>query len=401
VAHLSEGALRRLYDEPHALVERDRAHYNSCPECRERFSAVAEDARQALALMSVPAATVDAEAALGRIKAHRPAGAPPRHPVLERVTNLGSARSLGGWGWRKPAAAGLVAVGLAASLSFTPLAQNIQNIFAPTQLTATTVSVTQSDVQGLKTFSRWGDAKTVQSPELAQADSAAQASKLSGLPAIHVNPSSLPGSIASAPVSYGTVGQGSSEVTFNSKAPAKLQGTTLTMQYGPGEVAVYGNVGKAISSASQAGASAGDKTGASPGAGAQSQVPGAASQQQLQQALNSIGPIVGVAEMRAPKVTSTGASVQDIKDTLLAQPNLSPSVKNLIRQFNQPTGNLPIPIPADMGTAQPVTVQHVNGTEIGDNTGLGAGVIWIKGGVVYVVAGTITADQALSIANSL
>jgi hypothetical protein len=93
--------------------------------------------------------------------------------------------------------------------------------------------------------------------------------------------------------------------------------------------------------------------------------------------------------------------VNDIKATLLAQPNLSPSVKNLIRQFNQPTGNLPIPIPADMATATPVTVQNVPGTQFGDATGLGAGVIWIKGGVVYVVAGTITPDEALSIANSL
>jgi hypothetical protein len=400
MAHLSEGALRRLYDEPHALVERDRAHYNSCPECQERFSAVAEDARQALALMSVPAATVDAEAALGRFRAQQPAGAPRRRPVLERLASLGSAPSLGGWGWRKPAAAGLVAVGLAASLSFTPLAQNLQNFFSPTQLTPTTVSVTQSDVQGLQTFSKWGDAKTIQTPEVKQADSAAQAHDLSRLPKIHVDPSNLPGSIASAPVSYGTVGQGSSEVTFNSNAPAKLRGTTLTMRYGPGELAIYGNVGKAISAAGQAGA---DKSGASAeaGTGAASQDHGAASQQQFQQALNQIGPVVAVAEMRAPTVTSTGASVDDIKATLLAQPNLSPSVKNLIRQFNQPTGNLPIPIPADMGTAQPVTVQHVSGTQFGDATGLGAGVIWIKGGVVYVVAGTITPGEALTIANSL
>src|SRR5947199_1426798 len=177
MAHLSEGALRRLYDEPHALVERDRAHYNSCPECRERFSAVAEDARQALALMSVPAATVDADAALGRFKERRPSGATRRNPLLGRLGNLGSAPSLGGWGWRKPAAAGLVAVGLAATLAFTPLAQSIQQIFEPTQLTTTTVSVTQSDVQGLQTFSTWGDAKSVKSPELAEASSAAEASK--------------------------------------------------------------------------------------------------------------------------------------------------------------------------------------------------------------------------------
>src|SRR2546421_13076330 len=131
MAHLSEGALRRLYDEPHALVERDRAHFNSCPECRARFTAVADEARQALALTSVPAATVDAEAALGRFKASHPAGPPRRNPVLQRLADLGSPPSLGGWGWRKPAAAGLVAAGLAATMAFTPLAPSIQQIFAP------------------------------------------------------------------------------------------------------------------------------------------------------------------------------------------------------------------------------------------------------------------------------
>ena len=40
MAHLADGALRRLYDEPHALVEKDRRHYDSCPDCRERFSRI-------------------------------------------------------------------------------------------------------------------------------------------------------------------------------------------------------------------------------------------------------------------------------------------------------------------------------------------------------------------------
>src|SRR5438105_6731120 len=352
MAHLSEGALRRLYDEPHALVERDRAHYNSCAECQGRFSAVAEDARQALAMMSAPAATVDVEGALSRLKAQQPAERSRRSSMLGRLADLGSAPSLGGWGWRRPAAAGLVAAGLAATLAFTPLAQTIEQIFAPTQVTPTSVSVTQSDVQGLQTFSRWGDAKSVQNPELQQADSAAQAAKASGLSVIHVDSSALPGNLASAPVTYGTVSQGAEALTFNGNAPAKLQGTTLTMRYGPAEVALYGNVGQAISSARQAGA---DKAGAAPGAGAgtqaQAQESGSGSQQQFQQALQSIGPVVGVAESRVPKLSSDGASLQDIKDTLLAQPGLSDSVKNLIRQFNQPTGNLPIPIPADMATA--------------------------------------------------
>jgi hypothetical protein len=347
----------------------------------------------------VPAATVDAEAALGRFKAGRPDGAARRNPVLARLANIGSAPSLGGLGWRRPAAAGLVAVCLAATMAFTPLASTIQRIFAPSQITPTSVSITQSDVEGLKTFSTWGDGKTLRTPELGQADSAAQAAKTSGLPAIHVDPNALPGSLATAPVSYGTVGQGAAAVTFNGKAPAKLQGTTLTMQYGPGEVAVYGNLAKAISGAR---AGAGEQNGSAPAPGGPDQGQGAAgSQQEIQQAVNAIGPIVGVAEMHAPKVTSNGASLQDIKQALLAQPNLSPSLRSAIEQFNSPVGNLPIPIPADMTTAQSVTVQNVKGTLIGDNTGLGAGVIWIKHGIVYAVAGTITTDQALAIANSL
>jgi hypothetical protein len=38
---------------------------------------------------------------------------------------------------------------------------------------------------------------------------------------------------------------------------------------------------------------------------------------------------------------------------------------------------------------------------VGDNTGLGAGVIWIKGGLVYGVAGTLKQKAILDIANHL
>ena len=62
--HLNDGALRRLYDEPLALEEETRAHYNDCSDCQARFGAVADDARQTAALLAVPGATVDADAAL-------------------------------------------------------------------------------------------------------------------------------------------------------------------------------------------------------------------------------------------------------------------------------------------------------------------------------------------------
>ena len=46
-------------------------------------------------------------------------------------------------------------------------------------------------------------------------------------------------------------------------------------------------------------------------------------------------------------------------------------------------------------------VDGVQGVLVGDNTGLGAGVIWIKDGFVYGVGGTLSQDQVLAIARSL
>jgi hypothetical protein len=48
-----------------------------------------------------------------------------------------------------------------------------------------------------------------------------------------------------------------------------------------------------------------------------------------------------------------------------------------------------------------VQVQGVPGYAVGDNTGLGSGVIWEKGGIIYGVAGTLSQDAVLSVANSL
>ena len=80
--HLSDGALRRLYDEPYALDEVTRAHYNSCRDCQARFTTVADDARQALGLMVVPSAAVDPAGALARLKARTDhSGAPTRSRV--------------------------------------------------------------------------------------------------------------------------------------------------------------------------------------------------------------------------------------------------------------------------------------------------------------------------------
>lgn len=383
--HLSEGALRRLYDEPYALDEETRAHYNECRECQERFTAVADDARHALALMAVPATTVDPVGALARVKAHgSPTGS--RFAVLRG----GPRRPLVGG-----LAAAVLAIGLIATMTLTPLAANLIKIFQPSQIQP--VPIAQGDLTGLDAFSNWGDVKWTKAPELKEAGSAAEAAQISGLPVIKVDPSKLPSGLAGAPVSYAAVGQASGTVTFNSNAPSKLRGSTLSVVVGPAETAIYGDLKKLAAAAGNASGQAGAERAKQEGGAASSEP----SKDQAKQALASAGPIMAVAEMRAPQVSSTGATVADIKNALLAQPGLSPAVRSAIQSIDDPRGNLPLPIPAGYANAHSVKVQGVTGTAVGDNTGLGAAVIWIKNGRVYGLAGTVTEDQLLAVANSV
>jgi hypothetical protein len=299
-------------------------------------------------------------------------------------------------------AAGLAATGLAAvlvvTLAFTPFATNLVKIFQPTQVT--TVAVQPSDFQGLSAFSNWGDVKGTSQGQLQQTETAAEAAKVSGLPVIKIDASKLPAGLEKAPVSYAAMTQSSSTVTFNDNAPAKLRGSTLTLVVGPAETAVYGDLGR-LAQQAEGGAKSGGTAAGSDGAAGGSDANGQAGAAKIQQALNAIGPILAVAEMRSPQVSSTGATVADIKSALLAQPGLSPTMRAAISSIDNPQGTLPIPIPSGYVNSQNVRVQGVNGTAFGDNTGLGSAVIWIKNGKVYGVAGTVTEDQVLAVASSL
>jgi len=387
VRHLSDGALRRLYDEPYSLDEETRAHYNECQDCQARFAVVADDARHALALMSVPGVTVDPAGALAGVRARA-------NPARSRLAVVRG-------GWRRPLVGGLAAAALAgvlvATMAFTPLASTIEQVFQPTQVT--TVTIQKGDLTGLDAFSTWGQVKGISQGQFQQTETAAEAARISSLPAIRVDASKLPSGLQKAPVSYAAITQSSGSVTFTNSAPSKLRGSTLTAVLGPAETTVYGDLGRLAQGA------AASKSGAAQGGATQGTAAGQDGSRQssdaIQQALGQAGPLLAVAEMRSPKITSTGVSVADIKRALLAQPGLSPAVRAAISGIDDPKGNLPIPIPSEYVNSSTVTVQGVTGTAFGDNTGLFAAVIWIKQGRVFGVAGTVTQDQVLAVANSL
>jgi hypothetical protein len=113
------------------------------------------------------------------------------------------------------------------------------------------------------------------------------------------------------------------------------------------------------------------------------------------------GDALVVAQMPIPKVGSTGVSAQTIESYLLSQPGVPPRLAAAFTALRDPSTTLPIPIPIDRDYATPVLVDGVWGLGIGDNTGLGALVVWQRGGFLYGVGGTRTAREILAIANSL
>jgi hypothetical protein len=93
--------------------------------------------------------------------------------------------------------------------------------------------------------------------------------------------------------------------------------------------------------------------------------------------------------------------VAQIESYLVSLPGISPQLAAQIRAIGDPTQVIPLPIPVDRATSRSVTVDGVRGVLVGDDTGLGAGVIWVKNGYVYGVAATASQDDVLAVARSL
>ncbi len=108
-----------------------------------------------------------------------------------------------------------------------------------------------------------------------------------------------------------------------------------------------------------------------------------------------------VAQMPVPRVSSSGVSVQRLVAYEIERPGVSPNVIAAFRAIGDLSTTLPIPIPVDKAYSQSVAVDGVTGIGLGDETGLGAAVVWQKAGMLYVVAATRPAREVLAIANSM
>jgi hypothetical protein len=375
--HLDEGTLRRSIDEPLALAPRALAHVKACAVCAARRDTMAAAADSVAAAFAQELPQSDPRQAFSELRRRLELRANPL-TVWERLSDF-SAWRLRGYAKGLGAAA---AVAIAVLLFvFTPvgtLAQNFLTIFEPRQFVA--VPVSRNEFRFLPNLNAFGTVTDRAKPQRRDVNGPAQAQALTGIPVRLPRwvPPAVPRNVR-----YAAVSRGSASFTFSAaKArayassahramppmPARLDGSTLTLEAGPMVVIAYG-------------------------AGADFKAVRERDDERL--------PPLVIVEAVAPRVTSTRATAREIESYLLEMPGVTPALAQQIRAIGDPSTTVPIPVPIDKAFAQDVVVDGARGLAVGDETGVGGGIVWQKYGIVYGVGGALPQRQLMEIAQSL
>lgn len=369
MAHLNDGTLRRMVDDRDEIARADRAHLDECAECQARLATFADDAHTIATFLAVPEATVDVAAAFRRVST-----TPASQPRLGFRWPLQLPRS-------RPLTVAFAAAVVGLALVAGVIARDLSLNFQPN--TVTPVPVTVADMQSLSKLDAYGSVTWTKQPSLAVVNSAADASAAAGgLQAPTV--ASLPNGVSTT-VTYVAMSQGVAVFTFdaskaaaaaasNGKAlpplPKGMDGAQLTVTVGPAVGEIFGDLN-------------------------QPQAPSNGSASDI----NLPRLVIGVSS--APTAVSTQVTVTQMENYLLSIPGLSKELRAAIKAIGDPSTTLPIPIPVEFATSTTVTVQGVKGVALGDNTGVGSAVIWVKNHIVYAVLGSIKQSDAINIADNL
>lgn len=358
--HPSDGVLRRLVDEPAGVTDDERAHVAGCATCLRGLERARADAQLVgAALGPAGAAGVDTDAAWARFSAAAAAPA-PRAAAPARAPRWRPAL-------RRPAVAALSAVvlltgaGVAAANDWLP-------IFRTESVDP--VEVTTADLVQVPDLSAYGDLEITQEPDPQEVADAAAAEERTGLAVPEV--AQLPEGVAGDPT-YQAAGVMSATFTFSAEKaaqaaaaegetlpppPAELDGSALRLTAGPGVAAVW------------------------------SQPTGV--------------PTLVVARVGAPRVESSGgASFTTVRDYLLSLPGIPDGLAQQLRDLSEDASTLPLPVPAELVTSSTADVDGEEATVLTSRNGLFAGVVWVEDGVMTGVAGTLSADELLSVARGL
>ena len=112
-------------------------------------------------------------------------------------------------------------------------------------------------------------------------------------------------------------------------------------------------------------------------------------------------PTLVVARVVAPTVDSSGVPFETVRDYLLSLPGIPASLASQLRDLSADGGTLPLPVPAELVTTSTADVDGTEATVLTSRNGLFAGVVWVEDGVMTGVAGSLSADELLSVARGL
>ncbi|MCW5852280.1 MAG: hypothetical protein KIT87_19560 [Anaerolineae bacterium] len=414
MTHLDDGLLRRWLDEASrgfSLSQADQAHLAQCAHCQGRLADLQATAAFVGAALTAPVPPIDTTLALARLRQREADGRrktedgrssvlrPPSSVVFERMLTVTQQSLMRRW-W-KPASVVAVLAALMLAVMYTPLgsyAQGILNLFTPKQFVA--IPVTPQQMRTIPDLDGYGEMRNIQESTTRQVASAAEAAQAAGLTLLQ--PASLPSGLTANQAVYTLMGGGQAEFTFSAARaaqtaaqrgqtvppmPATVDHSTLKVTIPTGVMTIYGDPSLLNQS----------------GKAAPRQAEGARQPQGPRGPAASLvgSSFLAVAQMKAPTVTSSGATLEEIKTYLLSQPGIDPQLVASLGAITDPTSMLPIPIPVNEYNSHPVQVQGVQGLFVGDSSGLGSGVIWQKNGIVYAVGGAFREDEVLRIANSL
>ena len=359
--HPTEGVLRRLVDEPAGLADSDREHVAGCRQCLGRLAAMREDAAFVDAALAVGGGEdLDVDAAWRRLSTAAPSTEAPRAAAPRRADRVQAVL-------RRPVVAA-VAVAFALGGAGVAAANGWLQIFRTEQVAP--VGLRASDLVALPDLEAYGElAVSGDGDVMREVPDAATAAARSGLDVPEV--AALPRGVRGEPIRQ--VGDKvSATFTFSADRAAEaaaeageplpppppgLDESRLRLTGGPGVAQVW---------SSSAGA-----------------------------------PALFVGRAVAPSAYSSGVPFETVRDYLLSLPGLPEHIASQLRTFAADNSTLPLPVPADEVTASSARVDGVAATVLVSRDRSISAVVWVNDGVVTAVAGSLDAEEVLSVARDL
>jgi hypothetical protein len=356
--HPTDGTLRRLLDEPAGVADTDREHVAACPVCRAGLAAAQRDAAVAGATLDVEC-VVDVDTAWHRLS---------RAVAVEEPRRVATAAPGRRWraALRSPVVAGvgvvalLAGAGAAAATDWLPIFRTEQ--IAP-------VTAPEADLIELPDLSDFGQVEVTEAVEIREVAGAAAAAEATGLSVPRV--SELPQGVTGAPT-YHVGGRASAVFTYSAERaaqtaaaagetlpppPPDLDGSQFRLAAGPGFAAVWSE-GRVV-------------------------------------------PALVVSRVVAPTAYSSGVPFETARDYLLSLPIVPENVASQLRGFSGDGTTLPLFMAVEELTSSAADVGGVPATVLASRDGVMAAVVWVDDGIVTAVAGSLSADEVLSVARGL